>query len=68
MVSVLEYAVEKSGVLPDLHPSVTSPVASIMEHPVGLVLCGLSVYSKVYAITHMEVPCYEQFSIEYCAA
>lgn len=45
-----------------------SHMVSIMEYHVGLVLCDLSVYSKVYFMTHMEVPCYEQFSIEYCAA
>jgi hypothetical protein len=45
-----------------------SHVVSAMEYPVGLVLCDLSVYFRVHAITHMEVPCYEQFSIEYCTA
>ncbi|GKT06747.1 hypothetical protein DSTSK_00520 [Desulforhabdus sp. TSK] len=39
-----------------------------MEYPVGLALCNLSMYSIIHNIAHMEVRCYEQFSIEYCTA
>lgn len=49
-------------------PTEGSSMIETMEYPVGLALCNLSMYSIIHNIAHMEVRCYEQFSIEYCTA